>query len=1188
MASRKGTGSEPPVGPPVLFSEAHSYGNPKMKSGSRGPSPVPASVWSDHSMGHPISFKEAQCLYSTRVKSGSRGPSPVPASVWSDHSMGHPISFKEAQCLYSTRRETGSPKPGPSCVSFKSNDSMGHPIAFLSDPVLPVCRQELSPEGHHSQLDIIFMNLEKDIISFVRAELQSFKRVVEFDYPESFESEESGEQRTKETFLHLTVDFLRRMKQGKMADHLQSRYIHKVQRKLKSSLQQKFQCVFEGVARAGNPTLLNQIYTELYITKGGTEGVNEEHEVRQIETTLGRQAESETTIKCEDIFEISLQEPGNMRNRLPIRTVLTKGVAGIGKTVLTQKFCLDWAEGRANQNIHLLFPFTFRELNVLRDKQFSLIGLVHHFFSGLNEIRSFEHIQVVFIFDGLDECRLSLDFNQTKALTDITESTSLDVLLVNLLRGTLLPYAQIWITTRPAAANQILARYITVVTEVRGFTDEQKQQYFRRRFQDETQAIAIIAHIKASRSLYIMCHIPIFCWIAATVLEHIIKSKSRDLLPQTLTEMYIYFLVVQIKAKSLKYDGKSEVELQWSPTNIEMVESLAKLAFDQLLSGNLIFYESDLVQCGLDVDAVSSYSGVFTQVFREEPGLYQDKVYCFVHLSVQEFLAALHAHHIFANFGVNLLSTVQSSADTTPKKDFYQCAVDLALESQTGHLDLFLRFLLGLSLPTNQKLLKDLLTQTGSRSEVHQKTLNHIKQRLNEGLSTEKSINLFHCLNELKDRSLVDKIQWYVNGLQGLSTTLTPAEWSALAFLLLSMDLDVFDLKIYQASEWVLLRLMPVVKASKKALLSTCNLSEGCCAPLGSVLSSPSSNLRHLDLSQNPIQDSGMDLLSSGLQSQGCRLETLNLSICNLSWKSGGCLSSVLCSQSPSLKHLDLSNNDLQDSGVEQLSAGLRSAGCRLETLSLSGCLVSEESGWSLASALTTPGSSLKSLDLSYNNPGPSAVDLLSRLWEDPQAPLETLNLEPAGFRWLNQGLKKYFCVHSLDSNTAYRQLHLSDRTVTRVPTDINYPLHRDRFDYWPQVLCCNALSGRCYWEVEWQADWPGEKTRGVDIAVSYRSIGRKGEGGECGFGFNSQSWSLMVCYGFYCFRHNGNESRVGTFTASRKGRVAVYLDYPAGALSFYRVSKEQLIHIHTVNITFTGQLFAGFGVWSGTAVTLK
>ncbi|XP_072307857.1 NLR family CARD domain-containing protein 3-like [Eucyclogobius newberryi] len=1023
-------------------------------------------------------------------------------------------------------------------------------------------------------------------MSFVRAELQSFRRVLEFDYPESLVHEESEEQKTKEAFLSLTLDFLRRMKQEKMADRLKSRYISKVQRKLKSSLQQKFQCVFEGISRAGNPTLLNQIYTELYVTKGETEGVNEEHEVRQIEATSGRQTDTETIIRCEDIFEISSQESSNISKRLPIRTVLTKGVAGIGKTVLTQKFCLDWAEGRANQNIQLLFPFTFRELNVLRHRPFSLTELVHHFFSGLNEIHSFDHLQVIFIFDGLDECRLPLDFVTTKALTDVAESTSLENLLVNLIRGTLLPHAQIWITTRPAAANQIPARYVAVVTEVRGFTDQQKDQYFRRRFQVEKQATAIIAHIKASRSIYIMCHIPIFCWITAAVLEHVNKSKSRDTLPQTLTEMYIYFLVVQIKAKSLKYDGRSEVEPQWIPRNIEMVESLAKLAFEQLLSGNLIFYESDLIECGLDVDAVSSYSGVFTQVFRKEPGLYQDKVYCFVHLSVQEFLAAFYAHHSFTNVGVNLLSAVEPSVNTTPEENFYQSAIDQALRSPTGHLDLFLRFLLGLSLPTNQRLLQGLLRQTGSSSETHQKTVNHIKQRLNEGLPSEKSINLFHCLNELKDRSLVDKIQCYLNG--GFSTTLTPAEWSALAFLLLSTDLDVFDLKIYQASEGVLLRLMPVVKASKKAILSTCNLSERCCAPLSSVLSSHSSNLRCLDLSHNQIQDSGITLLSSGLTNQGCRLETLNLSLCNLSWRSGGCLSSVLYSQSSSLRHLDLSNNDLLDSGVEQLSAGLSSAGCRLETLSLSGCLVSEISGLSLASALMTPKSCLKSLDLSYNSPGPSAFEQLTCLWEDPQYALETLNLEPVGLRWLIPGLRKYFCANTLDPNTANPQLHLSDRTVSRSSTGFAYPLHRDRFDYWPQVLCCNALSGRCYWEVEWMAEWPGEKNRGVEIAVSYRGISRKGNSDECGFGFNNQSWSLMVCYGYYCLRHNGNESRVGTFASSPVGRVAVYVDCPAGALSFYRVSEDKLIHIHTVNTTFTGPLFAGFGVWSGTAVTLK
>ena len=146
-------------------------------------------------------------------------------------------------------------------------------------------------------------------------------------------------------------------------------------RKLKSNLKEKFQCVFEGIAKAGNPTLLNQIYTELYITEGGTAEVNDEHEVRQIETASRKPDRSETTIRQEDIFKAS---PGRDE---PIRTMMTKGVAGIGKTVLTQKFTLDWAEDKANQDIQFIFPFTFRELNVLKEKKYSLVELVHHFFN---------------------------------------------------------------------------------------------------------------------------------------------------------------------------------------------------------------------------------------------------------------------------------------------------------------------------------------------------------------------------------------------------------------------------------------------------------------------------------------------------------------------------------------------------------------------------------------------------------------------------------------------------------------------------------------------------------------------------------------------------------------------------------------------------------------------------------------
>uniref|UniRef100_UPI0037E813D8 NLR family CARD domain-containing protein 3-like n=1 Tax=Semicossyphus pulcher TaxID=241346 RepID=UPI0037E813D8 len=750
-------------------------------------------------------------------------PGPSCVSMKSDWSMGKPISFKVEHPADGRMQQQRPDSPGPSCVSMKSDRSMGRLIAFkVGHPADGRVQQssevhsDQSAQQHQTDLDSTFKN-----------ELKRVQRVLSSDYPACLESQreddevldgdDEDQRSSRDAFVKITLHFLRRINQEELADCLQSRtVVPECRQKLKSNLKEKFQCVFEGIAKAGNPTLLNQIYTELYITEGGTGEVNDEHEVRQIESASRKPDRPETTIRQEDIFKASPGRDG------PIRTVMTKGVAGIGKTVLTQKFTLDWAEDKANQDIQFMFPFTFRELNVLKEKKFSLVELVHHFFTETKEagICRFEEFQVVFIFDGLDECRLPLDFHNNEILTDVTESTSVDVLLTNLIRGKLLPSARLWITTRPAAANQIPPECVDMVTEVRGFTDPQKEEYFRKRFRDKKQASRIISHIKTSRSLHIMCHIPVFCWITATVLEDVLKTREGGELPKTLTEMYIHFLVVQTKLKNIKYDGGAETDQHWSPESKKMIESLGKLSFEQLQKGNLIFYESDLTECGIDIRAASVYSGVFTQVFKEERGLYQDKVFCFIHLSVQEFLAALHVHLKFINSGVNLLSGEQTTWSKVFRetKRFYQSAVDQALQSPNGHLDLFLRFLLGLSLETNQSLLRGLLTQTGSGSQTQKKTVEYIGTKISENLSAEKSINLFHCLNELKDSSLVEQIQQSLRSGRLSTEKLSPAQWSALVFILLSSekDLDVFDLKKYSASEEALLRLLPVVKASNK------------------------------------------------------------------------------------------------------------------------------------------------------------------------------------------------------------------------------------------------------------------------------------------------------------------------------------------------------------------------------------
>ncbi|XP_043405253.1 NACHT, LRR and PYD domains-containing protein 3 [Chelonia mydas] len=770
--------------------------------------------------------------------------------------------------------------------------------------------------------------------------------------------------------------------------------------KYREHIQNEYSSIKDMNARLGENVKLNSRYTKLIIVNEHRHKKQREHEI----IALGRRhaeimTKHTSPITVGDLFDSD--EDGQSPH-----IVVLQGVAGIGKTLTAKKIMLDWANGELYQSrFDYVFYINCREINFFREHR-SVEDLILKNCPDQNAPTKeilMNPEKLLFIIDGFDELKFSFDQLTSNQCSDPCEKQPVEIILSSLFRKKVLLKSYLIITTRPVALEE-LGRCLKdeCYAEILGFSENEREEYFHKFFRNEEQATKAFSFVKENDMLFTMCFVPLVCWIICKVLKQQME-EGEDLaqISNTITGVYMNYLISLI-------EGDTSTSKQRVKGNLK---GLCSLAADGIWRQKILFEEEDVKKYGLDKpDSLFLNENMF------QKGIGKECVYSFIHLSFQEFFAALF-------YVLEKEETVENSetAIQPVEKLFEKC------EEPRNHLMLTVRFLFGL---LNKKRMEEMEKELSCKisPQIKNNLLTWVKEKLSLALfnydkfsydSTIFYFEYFHCFYEIQETEFVQSAMNHFTELNLRGHTFTKMDQIVLQFCiknccnLESVDLDVClslteDLNedspgpskqprwAEDEHEPLPSPIYPLCEALadpnckiKKLSLGHCDLTFAACRNFATVLRTNQS-LTELELSGEDVDDAIVQLLCKGLTHPNSKLQRLKLWACDLTDACCGDLAAFLRTNQ-SLTELELSDNQLGDAGVKLLCEGLKQ-NCKLQSLDLRLCGATVAICGNLAAFLKT-SQSLTKLELTDNNLGDSGVRLLCEGLTHPNCKLETLAL---------------------------------------------------------------------------------------------------------------------------------------------------------------------------------------------------